>query len=72
MPYGIPKNLGGDSKENIRWLETVARNIMDKGYSQEEAIRICKEKFIEKKGNKTRASIAIVNYLLDRSSKAGR
>lgn len=42
MPYGFNKSLGGDSQENDAAIERCVIQVMNKGASKEEAIRICK------------------------------
>lgn len=44
MPYGIAKEKGGDSPDNVRKVEHCVQSIMrkNKGMSKESAIRICK------------------------------
>jgi len=49
MPYGLPKNLGGDSEQNVKWMERCVNSVMSKNskLSKESAIRICKKQFIK-------------------------
>lgn len=48
MPYGIPKEHGGESEKNIKWIESCVNSIMEKqGKSKEAAIAICKAQFIK-------------------------
>jgi len=48
MPYGIPKEYGGDSERNIKWMESCVNSIMEKqGKSKQGAIAICKAQFIK-------------------------
>jgi len=49
MPYAIPKELGGDSEENVKWMENCVASVMDTGKDKVTAIKICKAKFSEKK-----------------------
>ncbi len=42
MPYGIPKKEGGDSKQNVKDMETCVSSVMKKGKSKDSAIVICK------------------------------
>jgi len=51
MPYGIPKEIGGDSKKNVAWMEKCVSSIMEKqpDMSKERAIRICKSQLMKKK-----------------------
>jgi hypothetical protein len=41
-PYGIPKEHGGDSPENVAKMEKCVRDVMKQGKDKESAIRICK------------------------------
>lgn len=47
MPYGIPKEYGGDSPANVKWMEHCVASVIETGKSKESAIKICKAKFIE-------------------------
>lgn len=42
MPYGMAKDAGGDSPENDAKMEQCVKQLQDKGYSKQSAIRICK------------------------------
>lgn len=42
MPYGVDKNLGGDTKTNDKWMEDCVSSIMKKGKDKGSAIAICK------------------------------
>lgn len=42
MPYGIPKDAGGDSPENVAKMETCIKKVMKKGMEKDSAIRVCK------------------------------
>lgn len=48
MPYGIDKKIGGDSKENVSWMEKCVSSIKGnnkrtgKPYTKGEKIAICK------------------------------
>ena len=59
MPYGLPKEIGGDSEENDRWMEECVKKVQKTGKSKEDAIAICKATLIRLKGNKTSASFII-------------
>lgn len=44
MPYGIPKDKGGDSLKNVARMEECVTSVMEKeGVDKETAIRICKK-----------------------------
>lgn len=50
MPYGMPKDIGGDSKGNTRKMEHMVKRIMTRGgKTKESAIRIAKASLISKK-----------------------
>lgn len=42
MPYGIPKDAGGDSKNNMMKMKDCVDGVMSKGKDKTSAIRICK------------------------------
>lgn len=42
MPYGIPKDAGGDSPDNVEKMHRCVESVMQTGKSKESAIRICK------------------------------
>jgi hypothetical protein len=48
-PYGIPSELGGDSKENVRWMEKCVARLIEQGRDKVTAIKICKSQFKKKK-----------------------
>lgn len=51
-PYGIDKDLGGDSKENDSWMEACVTRVMKKhGVDKTSAIKICKTSFKNMKRN---------------------
>jgi len=53
MPYGLPKDIGGDSPANVKWMERCVKDIRgtnsrtDKPYTKQEKIRICKSQLIK-------------------------
>ncbi len=51
MPYGIDKKIGGDSKENVTWMERCVKSIkkQNPSYSEQKAIRICKTQLVKNK-----------------------
>jgi hypothetical protein len=66
MPYGMPKEYGGDSPENDSWMERCVKKVAvqkdkktNKPYGKDKAIAICKYTFIKMKGNKSNAAIEI-------------
>ena len=42
MPYGISKDAGGDSPENVNKMESCVQKVMKGGKSKDSAIAICK------------------------------
>ena len=53
MPYGLPKEQGGDTKENDEKMERCVRSVMSrKGVSKVSAIKICKSSAFPKKRGK--------------------
>lgn len=65
MPYGMPKEMGGDSPENDSWMERCVRKVANqtdkegKKYGKDRAIAICKSTFMKMKGNKSNAEMEI-------------
>jgi hypothetical protein len=50
MPYGMPKDVGGDSKQNTRKMEHMVGKIMKRsGKDKESAIKIAKANLVAKK-----------------------
>ena len=49
MPYGMPKDMGGDMPEVDRKMEHCVNSIMskNKGMSKESAIKICKSQMMK-------------------------
>lgn len=48
MPYNIPKSKGGDSKKNVKKMESCVKRVMgqhsdEKGFAKSNAIAICKK-----------------------------
>ena len=68
MPYGLQKEL--DTPENNDWMEACVESVMERGKDIDNggAVAICKRQLINKKGNKTRANIGVINELLELSS----
>lgn len=77
MPYGIPKEKGGDSPENINKMESCVLKVMDQGHDKLSAIKICKSSLFNieeevKASEKNDQSIAIfAEMFLDKQFKAG-
>lgn len=69
-PYGMPKEHGGDSPENDKWMERCVKRVTnqkDKSgniLGKERAIAICKSTFMKMKGNKSNAEMEIA-FMLD-------
>jgi hypothetical protein len=47
MPYGIPKDIGGDSEENEKWMKKCISSVMEGGKSKDSAVLICKKQLIK-------------------------
>lgn len=54
MPYGVPKEHGGDTPENDQKMERCVASVMKDGHSKASAIRICKSSMFGPKGKGTR------------------
>jgi hypothetical protein len=52
MPYGVDKKLGGDSPENVKWMENCVAAVVQTGKSKQSAIAICKTQLAKKKSKK--------------------
>lgn len=48
MPYGIDKDLGGDNKPNLDFMERCVKSVMDSGKAKPSAIAICKAQLRKK------------------------
>lgn len=64
MPYNLPSEVGGDSRENTQWMEECVAKVMKQGKTKEEAIAICKATLIRSKGEKSKASF-VITLILD-------
>ena len=49
MPYGVDKELGGDSQENDAFMEKCVKDARKGGKGTVEAIKICKAQLRQKK-----------------------
>jgi hypothetical protein len=60
MPYGIDKDLGGDTEKNDKWMEDCVNKVMnDDGKDKPAAIAICKTIL-----KKSKADLAIATFIL--------
>lgn len=65
-PYGVEKHIGGDSKENTKYIEDCVNGISGenkktgKPYTKGEKIAICKASMKNKESELTEAEIEIV------------
>jgi hypothetical protein len=68
MPYGIPKDIGGDSPENIEWMENCVEKVEPKMKGRKDpkgsAIAICKTALMKSKGKNKEAS-TLINLVFD-------
>jgi len=70
MPYGMPKDMGGDSPENDSWMERCVKKVQGrkakdgKVIDKSRAIAICKSTFMKMKGNKSNAEVEI-GFMMD-------
>ena len=51
MPYSLPSDIGGDSPENVKWMEKCVTSIQKTGKEKSSAIAICKAQLIKRKRN---------------------
>jgi len=68
MPYNLPQDL--KTEENEEWMESCVESVMERGKNMDKggAVAICKRQLINKKGNKSRANVGVINELLELSS----
>ena len=59
MPYGVDKDIGGDSEENTGWMEKCVQKVMKTGKEKENAIAICKSTLKKTKGDKAKAEFIL-------------
>ena len=59
MPYGVDKNMGGDSKENDKWMENCVQKVMKSGKDKSSAVAICKTTLSKTKGDKAKAEFIL-------------
>lgn len=52
MPYGLPKEIGGDSPENNEKMERCIARVMTQGKDKIRAIKICKAMLIKSRERK--------------------
>lgn len=69
MPFKLPMEL--QSEENKKWLEECSQAIRERNaeYSQEDATNICGTHLVKSKGNKKRANIGVINFILEEFSQ---
>ena len=72
-PYGMDKNMGGDSPENVKWVENCVQKVMGKMKpgmmnGKAHAIAICKDTFKKMKGDQAKAEIEI-DFILSKMDK---
>ncbi len=59
MPYGVDKDVGGDSPENDKWMEKCVSRVMSQGKDKGSAIAICKTTLKKMKGDKAKADFVL-------------
>ena len=52
MPYGVAKEHGGDSPENVSRMERCVAHVVKQGHAKDHAIAICKASLFGKKKEK--------------------
>ena len=62
-PYNTDKDLGGDSEENVKWMEQCVMRVMKTGKDKGNAVAICKATLKKKKGNTKEASLFLDKLL---------
>jgi len=65
MPYGVDKDIGGDSKDNDKWMEDCVTKVMGrkgkdgKPIDKSSAIAICKTTLSKSKGDHAKAQLLV-------------
>jgi ribosomal protein S7 len=59
MPYGVDKDIGGDSPENDKWMENCVKKVMATGKEKSNAVAICKSTLKKTKGNQSKAEFIL-------------
>lgn len=76
MPYGLPKEVGGDNPSNDKWMEGCVNKVMKqkgkdgKTYDKSRAIAICKSTMMKTKGDKAKAEFIISSILMGKINSA--
>lgn len=71
MPYGVDKDMGGDSPENDAWMEKCVKRVHGKKMKdgsiadKSTAIAICKSVMRKTKGDKAKASFILDKDLIE-------
>ena len=63
MPYGVDKDIGGDSPTNVKFMERCVSSVMKTGKDKSAAVAICKASLKKNKGKHSDASFDISLYL---------
>ena len=58
-PYRVDKDIGGDSDENVSWMENCVKKVMKTGKDKGNAVAICKATLKKTKGNKSKAEFIL-------------
>lgn len=61
MSYGIDKKLGGDSKENVAWMEKCVAKVEATGKPKSSAIAICKSQLSKNKTSDSSVETDVIN-----------
>jgi len=67
MPYGVDKDIGGDSDENVSWMEKCVQKVMKTGKDKGSAVAICKSTLKKTKGDKAKAEFILSNIYFKES-----
>jgi ribosomal protein S7 len=69
-PYGVDKDLGGDSKPNDAWMERCVTRVMKSGKDKSSAIAICKSTMKKSKDNHSEAEL-LLDFILENPNRVG-
>lgn len=69
MPYGLPKDIGGDSPSNTKWMENCVEKV-SKERGKSSAIAVCKSQLIETRRKKKKAEFEMIDKSIINEYKA--
>lgn len=64
MPYGVDKEMGGDTEENDKWMKDCVKKVMKTGKDKGSAVAICKSTMKKMHNNKMKAEFYLNEVIL--------